>query len=52
MQELFPELQNIPSYIAFAKKPNLLLIRKKFDNTIREMKVDGTYHKIFQTYFK
>ena len=43
IKELKPDLQNIPSYIAFSKKRNLSTIRDKFDDTLRQMKIDGSY---------
>lgn len=51
VQELSPELQSIPSYIAFSKKRNLSAIRDKFDATLKQMKNDGTYDKIINSYF-
>jgi len=46
IKELNPELQNIPSYIAFSKKRNLSSIRDKFDDTLLQMKKDGTYDQL------
>lgn len=46
IKELAPEVQAIPSYMAFSKKRNLNLIRDKFDEILLEMKKDGTYEKI------
>ena len=43
IKKLKPDLQNIPSYIAFSKKRNLSTIRDKFDDTLRQMKIDGSY---------
>jgi len=43
---LSPEIEVIPSYIAFAKKNNLQVIRDQFDTILREMKRDGSYAKI------
>lgn len=51
VRELIPTLQTVPSYIAFSKKRNLSAIRNKFDLTLKQMKTDGSYHKIIQKYF-
>ena len=50
--ELSPEVQNVPSYMAFSKKRNLTHIRDKFDFILKEMKLDGSYNKIIKAYFK
>ena len=52
IQELSPELQSIPSYIAFSKKQNLSAIRDKFDIILKQMKNDGSYKKIIDSYSK
>lgn len=46
VRELIPEVQAIPSYIAFSKKRDLDLVREKFDEILLEIKKDGTYEKI------
>lgn len=43
---LSPEIETIPSYIAFSKKNNLQVMRDQFDVALREMKRDGSYAKI------
>ena len=40
------------SYIAFTKKTNYSELSKKFDNTIKKMKEDGTLKKILKKYEK
>lgn len=52
IKELLPEVQNVPSYIAFSKKKNLSKIRDKFDEILKEMKKDGSYDKIINDYFR
>jgi polar amino acid transport system substrate-binding protein len=47
---LSPEIEQIPSYIAFSKKNNLQVTRDQFDATLREMKRDGSYAKIVSRY--
>lgn len=46
VKELSPEIENVPSYIAFSKKRNLSSIRDKFDEILSKMKKDGTYDQI------
>lgn len=42
VKELTPELQSIPSYIAFSKSSRALGIREAFDQVIEEMQSDGS----------
>ncbi|MCJ8299774.1 MAG: transporter substrate-binding domain-containing protein [Pseudomonadales bacterium] len=51
VKELSPEIQSVPSYIAFSKKRNLSAIRDQFDSVFAAMKKDGTYEQIIQSYF-
>ncbi len=48
---LAPPLQNIPSYIAFSKKRNLISLKDEFDRILTEMKNDGSYDRIISSYF-
>lgn len=43
---LLPEIEYIPSYLAFSKKNNLQATRDQFDAVLGEMKRDGSYAKI------
>ncbi|WP_028866037.1 substrate-binding periplasmic protein [Psychromonas aquimarina] len=52
IRELKPSLQSVPSYIAFSKKRNLTDLRDKFDITLREMKLDGSYEHIINAYLE
>jgi polar amino acid transport system substrate-binding protein len=52
IKELYPEVETLPSYIAFSKKRNLSAIKKEFDKILKEMKSDGSYDKIINDYFK
>ena len=52
VKELSPEVQSIPSYIAFSKKKNLSKTRDSFDETLKKMRSDGSYEKIIADYFK
>ena len=51
VEELSPEIQSVPSYIAFSKKRNLSAIRDQFDSVFAAMKKDGTYDQIIKGYF-
>lgn len=52
MKELKPPVQTIPSYVGFAKKEKLIVIRNKLDAILSQMKKDGTYNKIINTTIK
>lgn len=49
--ELHPEVEKIPSYIAFSKKRKLSVYRDKFDTILAQMKKEGTYDEIIQAFF-
>lgn len=51
VRELTPELQSLPSYIAFSKKRALTGVRDRFDHLLREIKADGTYDRIINQYY-
>ncbi|MCE2593669.1 transporter substrate-binding domain-containing protein [Motilimonas cestriensis] len=51
IRELKPALEHIASYIAFSKKRNLALTRDQFDQTLKQMKQDGSYQRIISTYY-
>ncbi len=51
VKELRPELQSIPSYIAFSKKNELVEIRNQYDLALKQMKTDGSYQDIIGTFF-
>ncbi|MCP3922122.1 MAG: amino acid ABC transporter substrate-binding protein [Desulfobacterales bacterium] len=46
IKRLSPDIQSVPTYMAFSKKKNLSDLRDKFDATLLAMKKDGTYSKI------
>lgn len=46
VRELAPEVQAIPSFMAFSKKRNLSLMRDRFDEVLLGMKKDGSYERI------
>ncbi len=52
IKELAPEVQSVPSYIAFSKKRNRAGIRDKFDVILADMKKTGAFDKIIDSYFK
>jgi len=52
VKELPKQLQIVPSYIAFSKKRNLLVIKDKFNRILKKLKKNGTYQKIIETHLK
>ncbi|UTH73250.1 ABC transporter substrate-binding protein [Chromobacterium sp. IIBBL 290-4] len=44
--ELKPPLEDIPSYLAFARKPALAGLRDRFDAALQAMRRDGAYARI------
>ena len=48
---LEPDIQSVPSYIAFSKKRNLTHVRDKLDVVLKAMKEDGSYERIINSYF-
>ncbi len=51
IQELTPEVQSVPSYMAFSKKRKLSNVRDKFDTALKALKKNGSYDKIIKDYF-
>ncbi len=49
---LSPDVRDIHLYLAFSKKRNLAPLIEKFNKTLQEMKDDGTYQKIIDSYAK
>lgn len=53
IKELKPEIEAIPSFLAFSKnKANYTNIIKDYDKALLSMKKDGTYDAIFSKYLK
>ncbi|WP_136810228.1 substrate-binding periplasmic protein [Desulfosediminicola flagellatus] len=52
IKELSPEIEAIPSYLAFTKKRNFTNIIRDFNKALLSMKNDGTYDIIFNNYIK
>ncbi len=50
VKELTPSIEHVSSYLAFSKKRNLSHIRDQFDFTLKEMKMDGSYQRIINSY--
>ncbi|MGQ9370910.1 substrate-binding periplasmic protein [Azospirillum sp. ST 5-10] len=50
VKELTPEVQNIPSYIAFTKARDTAALRDAFDAALAAMKADGTVQTIMDKY--
>lgn len=52
VRALEPNIQSVPSYIAFSKKRNLTHVRDKLDVVLKAMKEDGSYERIINSYFE
>ena len=52
VRELAPEIERVPSYIAFSKKKNLTRVRDQFDVTLKKMKASGEYDRLINEYFR
>ncbi len=46
VSELRPAVEDIPSYIAFSRKPSLSGLRDRFDAALAEMRQDGSYARM------
>ncbi|GBC61649.1 amino acid ABC transporter substrate-binding pro tein [Desulfonema ishimotonii] len=52
VKELSPSIESVPTYIAFSKTRVMPDIIEQFDLILKEIKKDGTYEKIIQSYIK
>jgi polar amino acid transport system substrate-binding protein len=52
IKELSPEIEAIPSYLAFNKKRDFTKIISDFNKALLSMKTDGSYIKIFNKYLQ
>ena len=52
VRELQPEVEKVPSYIAFSKKRNLTAVRDEFDMTLKQLKDEGAYEKLINSFFQ
>jgi len=52
LKELSPPIETMLAYMMFSKKNKLTKIRDKFDLTLKEMKEDGSYQRILESFFK
>ncbi|MCJ7432233.1 MAG: transporter substrate-binding domain-containing protein [Anaerolineales bacterium] len=50
VKELSPDLQSVPSYIAFSKVRNLTAVKEEFDKILAEMVKDGSVDKFINAY--
>tara|TARA_R110002167_G_scaffold21306_4_gene77654 strand:- start:34 stop:744 length:711 start_codon:yes stop_codon:yes gene_type:complete len=51
IKQLNPTVESIPSYLAFSKNKDFSQVIIDYDNTLKSMKQDGSYDKIFKQYF-
>ncbi|SDZ16167.1 substrate-binding periplasmic protein [Tindallia californiensis] len=52
VKELSPPLDSFAAYLAFTRKKDYADLAKEFDLILQEMKDDGTYQRILNTYTK
>lgn len=50
IKELRPTIESFPAYIGYSKTNHLEALRDRVDETLREMKKDGTYQTIIDTH--
>ncbi|AXE31925.1 amino acid ABC transporter substrate-binding protein [Chromobacterium phragmitis] len=48
VRELQPPVEQIPSYLAFARKPELAGLRERFDAALESMRRDGSYQRLVE----
>jgi len=51
IREVSPPIEQVDSFIAFSKKTNTTRSRQIFSSSLREMRRDGSYHKIVARWF-
>jgi polar amino acid transport system substrate-binding protein len=52
VKELYPPLETVPTYLAFSKTRVAPGIKEQFERILKELKRDGTYDNIIQSYIK
>ncbi len=52
LKELKPSIETMLGYMMFSKKNKLTQIRDEFDRTLINMKKDGSYQRILESFFK
>ena len=52
IRQLYPEVEAIPSYLAFSRQRDYGKIIRAFDVALASMKKDGTYAKLFSRYLQ
>ena len=52
IRQLSPEIEAVPSYLAFTKARDFSKLIKDYDRALASMKMDGTYDRIFNRYIE
>ena len=52
IKQLSPDIEAIPSYLAFTKKRDFTKLIRDYDKAIASMKKDGSYEQIFNRYIR
>lgn len=52
IRELSPEVESIPSYLAFNRKRDYRQVMADYDKALKSMKQDGSYDRIFDRYLR
>ena len=52
IKQLSPEIEAIPSYLAFTKKRDFTQLIRDYDKAIASMKKDGSYEQLFNRYLQ
>lgn len=52
IKQLSPDLEAIPSYLAFTQKRDFTIVINDYNRTLASMKEDGTYDMIFNKYLQ
>ncbi len=52
IKQLSPDIEAIPSYLAFTKKRDFTKLIRDYDKAISSMKKDGSYEQIFNRYIR
>ena len=52
IKQLSPDIEAIPSYLAFTKKRDFTKLIRDYDKAIASMKKDGSYEQIFNRYLQ
>jgi len=52
IRELTPEVESIPSYLAFSRKQDYRSVMADYEKALKSMRQDGSYDRIFERYLR